>query len=237
MGPLSLEAGLARLRVAGSGHPSLFIGEVDRLPLWEHHIRQRQSPERKLLKGMFTHTHRESLYALQCWMKMVVVWLYYPQVPHHVIAVVSALLISAVPLGLYNWETADSRDPTFTPRSPSRPSRSRWQTPLTRDSSSWFAIYMWILDTFISWQTLHCLVLWSGDKAKQLFFFFFNFPKLHTVGLVTAKVDKSFSFVPKCSINQLHRVCLMEADKSLGYREQEKKQPGFVFCCSGFHTH
>lgn len=80
-----------------------------------------------------------------------------------------------------------------------------------------------------------------GDKAKQLFFFlfffFFNFPKLHTRGLVTAKVDKSFSFVPDCSINQLHKACWREADKSLGHREHRRKQPGFVFCCSGFHTH
>ena len=65
-----------------------------------------------------THTHTHSFYALQCWMKMMVVWLSNSEVPHHVIAVVSALLISAVPLGLYNWETADSHDPTFTPHSP-----------------------------------------------------------------------------------------------------------------------
>lgn len=59
MGPLSLEAGLACLRVAGSGHPSLFTGVVDRLPLWEH--RTRQSPERKLLKGnVYTQTQTHS---------------------------------------------------------------------------------------------------------------------------------------------------------------------------------
>lgn len=48
MGPLSLEAGLACLRVAGSGHPSLFIGVMGGLPLWEHRMRQNQSPERAL---------------------------------------------------------------------------------------------------------------------------------------------------------------------------------------------
>lgn len=64
MGPLSLEAGLARLSVAGSGHPSLFIEVVDRLPMWKHHVRQSESPERKLLKGVFAFTL--SLYALLC---------------------------------------------------------------------------------------------------------------------------------------------------------------------------
>ncbi len=104
-----------------------------------------ESWEKTPLKGMFTHTQLFTLclYAMLCWMKMVVVWLYNPRVPHHVIAVVSALLISVVPLGLYNWEAADSRDPTFTPHSPSCLSQSRWQTPPpTPDSSSWSAIYV-----------------------------------------------------------------------------------------------
>lgn len=45
MGPPSPETGLACLRVAGSGHHSLFIEVKGRLPLWEHH--RRQTPERK----------------------------------------------------------------------------------------------------------------------------------------------------------------------------------------------
>lgn len=56
MGPSSPETELARLRVAGSGHHSLFKEVKGRLPLWEHH--RRQTPERKHTNQ---HTHTQPL--------------------------------------------------------------------------------------------------------------------------------------------------------------------------------
>lgn len=159
MGPLSLEAGLARLRVAGSGHASLFKKVVDRLPLWERHTTQDQeSWEKNSLKDClhtYPNNHTLSLYSMLCYMQMVVVWLYKPRVPHHVIAVVFALLISAVPFGLYNWETADSCDLTFTPCSPhvcpkAGGKHHQHETPHI------FDLPFRVCEFFnISWQTLH----------------------------------------------------------------------------------
>lgn len=59
MGPLSLEGGLACLRVEGSGHPSLFIGVVDRFPLWEHHEMRRESWEKTPSRNVYTQTHTQ----------------------------------------------------------------------------------------------------------------------------------------------------------------------------------
>ena len=129
MGPLSPETELACLRVAGSGHHSPFKEVKGRLPLWEHH--RRQTPERKHT-NQHTRSASQGLHAAPGWMKTALVWQYNPGVPH-VIAVVSALLISALPLGLYNWR----RDcwqhwPHGYPRPPSRLSPSRLQTNTRR---------------------------------------------------------------------------------------------------------
>lgn len=134
-----------------------------------------QSPGRRLLLGRFTHANTHTALhthtaSTPCWMKMVVVWLHNPRVPHHVIAVVSALLISAVPLGLYNWDTADSRDLTFTPNSPLCLSQSRWQTPLDPTLSFLVQHAIWHFDTFLFLGTFQTTLFGWGDKPKQVFF-------------------------------------------------------------------
>lgn len=168
-------------------------------------------------------------------MKMVVVWRCNPEVPHHVIAVVSAFLISAVSLGLYNrlrdcWQ----QWPHIYPRLPLMPVLKQVAPTHQLETLHLDLPSMWNFYTFL-FLGKHCSTLSFDEEIKQSSFF--NFPKLPHSGLVTAKVDKSFPFVSNCSINQLHKACWMEADKSLGYREHERKQPGFLFCCSGFHTH
>lgn len=169
MGPFSPEKELACLRVAGSGHHSLFKEVKGRLPLWEHH--RRQTHERKHTNQ---HTHSQPLservYAPD-WMKTALVWQYNPGVPHHVIAVVSALFISALPLGLYNWwRDCWQHWPHVYPRPPSRLSWSRLQTNTRR-----FVLVRQICetqDTLISWRLL---LRWDDKTA-------FSNSKLLTVG-------------------------------------------------------
>lgn len=110
-----------------------------------------------------THAASLSLHGTLGWMKTALLWQYNLGVPHHVIAVVSALLISALPLGLYNWR----RDcwqhwPCVYPRPPSWLSQSRLQT-----NTRGFVLIRQICETqhsFISWR----LPLRWGDKVAFL---------------------------------------------------------------------
>lgn len=177
MGPLSLEAGLVCLRAAGSGHPSFFNrGRGQASTVGASHSTGSQSWEKTAWRNTQTHTAlHAACVRMHCWVKMMVVWLRKRRVPHHVIALVAALLVSAIPRVLYNWEAADSCDPAFTPHSPSCLPQSRWQKPPTRDSSFWdvpffMPLFFGKLFTNLSW-----------DQAiKQSSFFFSYFPpKLH----------------------------------------------------------
>lgn len=123
----------------------------------------------KTHKSTHIQPFKQSLYAMLCWMKMVVVWQHNPRVLHHVIAVVSALLISAVPLGLYNWLRGCWQQwPHIYPRLPLMPVPKQVANTHQLETLHLDLPSIWNLDTFISWQTLQYLVLWWGDKAKQL---------------------------------------------------------------------
>lgn len=135
-----------------------------RIPVWECCMRQNQSPKRQPDTQISTYTALQT--ELLRWMKMVVVWQHNRGVPHHVIAIVSALLISTIPLGLYNWlRDCWQQWPHVYPRLPFMPIPKQVANTPQPQTLHLNPPSMWNLDTFSSWQTLH--VLWWGDKARR----------------------------------------------------------------------
>lgn len=120
--------------------------------------------------------------------------------------------MSTVPVGLCDREAADSHDLRFTPNS----SHLRPKAGGT-DSSSRSTIYDFLTSS-VFWKPFS-----SCDQEER---HLSKVPLTPLCGFVLPKLIKVSPFVLNCSINQLHKACWMEADKSQGFRELKgKKKP------------